>query len=140
MPSRTINRTTDMTRTTTPGAPPEERDPGTMTADEIRAELDDVAARRVSIENQLDHAKLTGVRPNGERATAQWVATARAALRHTGRREQTLLRALGAARRGRRQNADRAWERTFVRVAKRRLTEKVFDEIRNEVDQEVSGA
>jgi hypothetical protein len=115
----------------------EERDPATMTADEIRAELDDVSARRVSIENQLDHAKFTGVRPNGERATGQWVATARAALRHTGRREQTLLRALGAARRGRHQKAERTWERAFVQVARRRLTADVFDEIRNEVDQEV---
>jgi predicted AAA+ superfamily ATPase len=101
---------------------------------------------KLKIEHDLDHVKRqldaakAGVKTNGQYSNADWFARATAAKRGLGRESQAIQTELGLRKKLHKGNsvAERlSFERRFMKVAKRRLQQEVYDSIINETHEEV---
>lgn len=112
---------------------------GTYDVAELERLRDTIELDLARIKTQLDTAK-AGVMADGVYADAKWFAAAQGALRFKGREHQMILRELGGRRKSSNRAANASHERLFIQVAKRLLSEDLYNDIWAHVRDEESGA
>jgi len=108
-----------------------------MSDSDLSHRLEKVLAELAMIKDQVECAKVRRIE-TGEYADPDWYRRANTALRHKGREHQALLMESGKRRRTGNQRVAAASasskDRVFIRVALRRLSREVFEEIAREAE------
>ncbi len=105
---------------------------------DLESERDNLELAIADIKTDIERAQATA-RSTGEYADSDWFNRARAALRYKGIEYNRILREIKDARKVETADKDRVWEQTFIKVAKRTLTEDVYDRLVAETWDEVGG-